>query len=112
MQFSIPPRFDTWGHYGVDGNGDGVRNVYDPADAIPGAGNLLAANNGAAADLAGAEVPVQPLADLRRRRPRALGRVRRGRRGHRHAARWPTASEDAWFLSDDETDGFSAVALW
>ncbi len=45
MQFSIPPAYDTWGDYGVDGNGDGVKDVYDPADAIPAAANLLAAND-------------------------------------------------------------------
>ncbi|WP_104815827.1 lytic transglycosylase domain-containing protein [Kitasatospora sp. MMS16-BH015] len=26
---------DTWAEFGVDGNGDGVKDVYDPADAIP-----------------------------------------------------------------------------
>jgi membrane-bound lytic murein transglycosylase B len=33
---------NTWGAYGVDGNGDGRRSVYDPADAIPAAGKLVA----------------------------------------------------------------------
>jgi hypothetical protein len=27
----------TWATHGIDGNGDGVRNVWDPADAIPSA---------------------------------------------------------------------------
>ena len=40
MQFLEP----TWEQYGVDGNGDGVRDRYDPADAIPGAANYLAAS--------------------------------------------------------------------
>lgn len=31
----------TWRAFGVDGNGDGTRNVYDPADAIPAAANYL-----------------------------------------------------------------------
>ena len=35
---------DTWGAYGVDGNGDGKRNVYDPADAIPAAARYTKAN--------------------------------------------------------------------
>jgi hypothetical protein len=35
---------DTWGAYGIDGNADGVRNVYDPHDAIPGAANYTNAN--------------------------------------------------------------------
>lgn len=34
----------TWGAYGVDGDGDGRRDVYDPADAIPGAAGYLAAS--------------------------------------------------------------------
>lgn len=40
MQFMDP----TWAAYGVDGNGDGVKNVFDPADAIHGAANYLCAN--------------------------------------------------------------------
>jgi hypothetical protein len=35
---------DTWGAYGIDGNNDGRRNVYDPNDAIPGAANYTRAN--------------------------------------------------------------------
>lgn len=35
---------DTWGAYGVDGNRDGTRNVYDPHDAIPAAANYTKAN--------------------------------------------------------------------
>ncbi len=35
---------DTWGSYGVDGNHDGTRDVYDPADAIPGAARYTNAN--------------------------------------------------------------------
>ncbi|WP_309233847.1 lytic murein transglycosylase [Conexibacter sp. W3-3-2] len=34
----------TWAAYGVDGNGDGRRNIYDPQDAIPGAANYLSAS--------------------------------------------------------------------
>ena len=34
---------NTWGAYAVDGNGDGRRSVYDPGDAIPAAGKLVAA---------------------------------------------------------------------
>jgi hypothetical protein len=33
---------NTWTAYAVDGNGDGRRSVYDPADAIPAAGKLVA----------------------------------------------------------------------
>jgi membrane-bound lytic murein transglycosylase B len=32
----------TWSAYGVDGNGDGVADIYDVTDAIFGAANLLA----------------------------------------------------------------------
>jgi len=31
----------TWANVGVDGNGDGVKDRYDPEDAIPGAANYL-----------------------------------------------------------------------
>ena len=31
----------TWRLYGVDGDGDGVKDRYNPADAIPGTANLL-----------------------------------------------------------------------
>src|SRR4051794_6432436 len=44
-QFLAP----TWRIYGVDGDGDGVKDRYDPADAIPGTANLLA-RSGAPAD--------------------------------------------------------------
>ncbi|GGU44668.1 C40 family peptidase [Streptomyces violascens] len=32
---------DTWATRGVDGNGDGVKNVMDPADAIPAQGRMM-----------------------------------------------------------------------
>jgi hypothetical protein len=38
MQFLYP---SSWEAFGVDGNGDGEKNVYDPADAIFAAANLL-----------------------------------------------------------------------
>jgi len=50
MQFNIrngPP--STWDGYGVDGNHDGTRSPYDPADAIPAAAKYLRAT-GAPAD--------------------------------------------------------------
>jgi cell wall-associated NlpC family hydrolase len=40
MQFQAP----TWAAYGVDGNGDGKQDVYEPADAILGAAHLLKAD--------------------------------------------------------------------
>jgi hypothetical protein len=39
----------TWASYGVDGDGDGRRDVYSPEDAIPGAARYLRAS-GAPAD--------------------------------------------------------------
>ena len=36
----------TWAAYGVDGDGDGTTDVYDPADAIFGAANYLCATGG------------------------------------------------------------------
>jgi hypothetical protein len=44
MQFNVrngPP--STWESYGVDGNHDGRRSPYDPADAIPAAAKYLRA---------------------------------------------------------------------
>jgi hypothetical protein len=49
MQFLL----STWRRYGVDGDGDGVRDVYEPADAIFGAANYLHAS-GAPGDWYGA----------------------------------------------------------
>jgi Transglycosylase SLT domain len=45
MQFNVrngPP--STWDAYGVDGDGDGRRSPYDPADAIPAAARYLQAS--------------------------------------------------------------------
>lgn len=51
MQFSIiGAGGGTWGAYGVDGDRDGDKTVYDPVDAIPGAANYLKAS-GAPGDL-------------------------------------------------------------
>jgi len=51
MQFSIiGAAGGTWGAYGVDGDDDGRKDVYDPRDAIPGAANYLKAS-GAPGDL-------------------------------------------------------------
>jgi Transglycosylase SLT domain len=45
MQFDITDAGgNTWAAYGVDGNGDGIANVYDPADAIPAAASYLRAH--------------------------------------------------------------------
>src|SRR3954454_13619445 len=43
MQFSITGSPSTWDTYGVDGNHDGHRVPYDPADAIPAAARYLRA---------------------------------------------------------------------
>ena len=78
MQFNLrdgPP--STWDRYGVDGDRDGNRDVYDPADAIASAANYLRALlRNADGDLAPGGVRLQPLAGLRRRRARARPRVR------------------------------------
>jgi membrane-bound lytic murein transglycosylase B len=42
MQF-LP---STWAEYGIDGNGDGVADIMEPADAIPSAAVYLCANGG------------------------------------------------------------------
>ena len=49
MQFSVVGSPSTWDQYGVDGDGDGHRDPYDPADAIPAAARYLRAS-GAPAD--------------------------------------------------------------
>ena len=50
---AIHPAGQSFGGYGTDGDGDGIDNVYDPADAIPGAAKYLVAH-GAPGDLPGA----------------------------------------------------------
>jgi transglycosylase-like protein with SLT domain len=43
MQFCVVRSCgNTWRAYAADGNGDGRRSVYDPADAIPAAAGLVA----------------------------------------------------------------------
>jgi murein DD-endopeptidase MepM/ murein hydrolase activator NlpD len=42
----------TWAAYGVDASGDGAASVYDPVDAIHGAGNYLCANGAGEGDVA------------------------------------------------------------
>jgi cell wall-associated NlpC family hydrolase len=50
MQFGIGGRAgDTWSAYGVDGDGDGIANVYDPADAVPAAADYLCGHGGGTA---------------------------------------------------------------
>jgi hypothetical protein len=45
MQFDVTDEGgNTWAAYGVDGNGDGTVNVYDPADAIAAAAHYLRAH--------------------------------------------------------------------
>lgn len=51
----------TWGAFGVDGDGDGFKNVYDPRDALPAAAKYLQysserANGG---DACSAEIPLK-----------------------------------------------------
>ncbi len=74
MQFGIGGQAgDTWGGapihpasqhtsgYGIDGDHDGLVNVYDPGDAIPSAANLLQAH-GALSDIQGAIFAYNPSA--------------------------------------------------
>jgi hypothetical protein len=44
MQFSVVGAVSTWDSYGIDGNADGRRSPYDPADAIPAAARYLRAS--------------------------------------------------------------------
>jgi cell wall-associated NlpC family hydrolase len=74
MQFGIGGQAgDTWGGaaihaasvktggYGIDGDHDGLVNVYDPGDAIPSAANFLQAH-GALSDIQGAIFAYNPSA--------------------------------------------------
>jgi len=49
MQICVAACGHEWQHYGVDGNGDGRKDVMDPADAIPGAARILREQKGAPA---------------------------------------------------------------
>lgn len=44
----------TWRRYGVDGDGDGVADIYNPYDALHGAARYLAANGADRGDIDGA----------------------------------------------------------
>jgi hypothetical protein len=44
MQFSVVGSVSTWERFGVDGNADGRRSPYEPADAIPAAARYLHAS--------------------------------------------------------------------
>src|SRR5918992_2204727 len=44
MQFSVVGSVSTWDRFGVDGNDDGRRSPYDPADAIAAAARYLRAS--------------------------------------------------------------------
>jgi hypothetical protein len=44
MQFSVIGGQSTWDRYGVDGDHDGKRSPFDPADAIPAAASYLQAS--------------------------------------------------------------------
>jgi hypothetical protein len=51
----------TWARYGVDGDGDGVASIWDAADAVPAAADLLCADGGGdPARLAGAIFQYNP----------------------------------------------------
>lgn len=43
----------TWKHYGIDGDGDGVINVWNPGDAIPSAARMNCINRRGVKDLDG-----------------------------------------------------------
>jgi len=49
MQICVGACGHEWQQYGVDGNGDGRRDVMGPADAIPGAARILREQKGAPA---------------------------------------------------------------
>jgi hypothetical protein len=44
MQFSVVGSQSTWDSFGVDGDGDGTKSPYAPADAIPAAARYLVAS--------------------------------------------------------------------
>ncbi len=46
----------TWKHYGIDGDGDGVTDVWNPADAIPSAARMNCINRKIVKDLDGSRL--------------------------------------------------------
>ena len=72
----------TWSQYGVDGNGDGQKDIMDPEDAIPGAAKYLKAS-GAPAGPRARRLRLQPRWLVRDEGPHAGQDVRRSRRARR-----------------------------
>jgi soluble lytic murein transglycosylase-like protein len=93
MQFSVVGSVSTWERFGVDGDGDGRRSPYDPADAIPAAARYLRAS-GAPQDYRAALFAYNHAAGTSRRcSPRPLNTVaRRGRVPGSCSIRGPCAS--------------------
>jgi peptidoglycan LD-endopeptidase LytH len=104
MQF-LP---STWAAYGVDGDGDGRRDVMDPEDAIPGAARLLVAN-GAPANWERALFAYNH-ADWYVRQ--VLARAERYR-GNCAAAEWPSGGGRlAWPVQGPVTSPFCERRSW
>ena len=61
---------DTWLRWGMDGNGDGIADPWNPEDAIHSAARYLAAASGRT-DISARDLRLQPRAVVRRRRARS-----------------------------------------
>ncbi len=81
MQFcTVRSCGNTWRAYAIDGNGDGRTSVYDPADAVPAAGRLIAALTrvvGARTDLVLASYNAGPAYAAKHRRVPPYAETRR-----------------------------------
>jgi hypothetical protein len=97
MQFSVVGSVSTWERFGVDGNGDGRRSPYDPADAIPAAARYLRASGAPQDPARRCSLTTTRTGTKRRCSPRPASTVARGGRvpgscsiRGRCASCWPT----------------------
>ena len=114
----------TWAGYGVDANGDGVANPYDPVDAINAAASLPERQR-RRHQPGGRRVPVQPLVELRRdgapagaglrervgdRAPHRRRGLRAGRRAGRSVPDRPVLARAALVAGGRTTGGRGVTA--
>ena len=91
----VHPASEHTGGYGIDGDHDGIVDVYDPGDAIPSAAALPQSQRRPRRP-PGGPVRLQPLRQLRHRRPGLGGPLRR----RRHPGRSPPHSSPACEQAD------------
>ena len=124
MQFNTrdgPP--STWDRYAVDGNHDGTKDIYDPADAIPSAANYLRellrhADGNLSQAILGYNHSQAYVNDVLARARRYAGETRRTR-DHRRRDRLlrrrfdvPSAPPTSVMSSGSRAAGFRALPAW